>query len=459
MRAAIMTFVLACAALPAHADPARDSDEFPHVSAYFDAQKRAFAAYEKRDADAFLAGAKAMLVANPGHPPARYALAAASALAGDADTALRELDALADLGLAQQPRREPAFAKMLDDPRFKAIELRFAENLKPRGTARVVLDAPGLPGDFIPEAFARDEAGKRTLFASVRQRRIAAVADDGSVSDFVPTARDGLMSALGIHVVGDEVLVASSGMAEMRPADTKLVGHAGVFAFARDGTLREKWLLPAPLPGRNQAIGDLLVLPGGRILATDSGGGAVYVLDRRVGHFFRLHGGLDLGAEADWFGSPQGMAALDATRVAFADYTTGIWVLSDIKVDLHPKANGPAHSTRAGASFMRLLADQPAALYGIDGLYAYKGDLIATQNGTNPQRVLRLRLNAARDRIASVEVLASGLSQWDEITLGEVVGDEFRFVANSHWSKFDAKGDLPAASTLSSPAIMAVDLR
>ncbi|HET7844299.1 MAG TPA: hypothetical protein VFL14_09130, partial [Xanthomonadales bacterium] len=332
---------------------------------------------------------------------------------------------------------------------------------------RVVLDAKGLPGDFVPEAFARDEPGARTLFASVRQRRIAAVADDGRVSDFAPAARDGLMSVLGLHVVGDEVLVASSGMAEMRPADASRVGSAGVFAFARDtGELRGRWLLPAPASGRGHAIGDLLPLAGGRVLATDSGLGIVWLLDRDSGHWYRLFGGPELAPTSDWIGSPQGIADLGDGAFAFADYTTGLWIARELEVvDGQPAPTAsppPARILRergATAKLARLESDVPAALYGIDGLYVYRGDLIATQNGTNPQRVLRLHLDPGRTRIVRVEVIASGHPQWDEITLGEIVGDEFRFVANSHWSKFDAKGELPATDTLTPPTIMAVDLR
>lgn len=458
--------LLICLAMAPFATPAADAAPRPAVSVYFAEQKNALAAYQRRDVTAMLAAAQAMLVANPGHPPARYTLAAAQALAGRGDDALAGLEALADLGLVQQPRREPAFASLLDDPRFAQVEARFAANAQPRGKVRVVLAAQGLPGDFIPEAFARDEQGKRTLFASVRQRRIAAVADDGGVSDFVPQSRHGLMSALGVHVVGDELLVASSGMAEMRPADKALVGSAGVFAFARaDGEPHGKWLLPPPASGPGHAIGDVLPLANGRLLATDSGRGIVWLLDRGSGHWYQLLGGPELAPTSDAIGSPQGIAALGSDRYAFADYTTGLWIVGEITVRdgaPSPDRAQPARILRergASATLERLESDVPAALYGIDGLYTHGSHLIATQNGTNPQRLLRLRLNDERDRIVRVEVLASAHPDWDEITLGQVVGDEFRFVANSHWSKFDEQGELPKAETLSTPLIMAVDLR
>ncbi|HET7843361.1 MAG TPA: hypothetical protein VFL14_04375, partial [Xanthomonadales bacterium] len=136
MRFAILLFF----AMPAFASNGATGDtasKWPHVAVYFAEQRRALAAYEQRDVETMRAAAQAMLVANPGHPPARYVLAAADALAGRGDSAIATLEALAALGLVQQPRKEPAFARLLDDPRFVAVEARFAENAKPRGDVRV----------------------------------------------------------------------------------------------------------------------------------------------------------------------------------------------------------------------------------------------------------------------------------------------------------------------------------
>ena len=49
-----------------------------------------------------------------------------------------------------------------------------------------------------------------------------------------------------------------------------------------------------------------------------------------------------------------------------------------------------------------------------------------------------------------------GLAEFDEPTLGVVRGDDFYFVANSHWNRFDAENRLPDG--LSGPIILKVRL-
>lgn len=448
-------FALLCAlaiSSPLAARPPEQRAPLPSVRAYFAAQREAHAAYEAGDAAAFRKHAEAALRANPGHPPARYLVAAAAALAGDAALALAELEALAALGLVQSPRSERAFAKLLARPEFLALERRFSHNGQPRGRTRLRL-ATLLPGDFVPESFAFDRARGRTQLASVRQRRIVAVDSRSRATGFVASGEHGLMSALGMHVSGDELLVASAGMPQMRPKDAKLDGTSAVFAFAlADGKLRARW------PLANATIGDLLVLDARRVLVSDSGNGTLYLLERDSGRWSKLPGGRGASDGSDVFSSPQGMARLDDGRVVFADYSTGLW-LADLEALARGAPAQGAHGTIDPAhGYRRLLADPPAALYGIDGLYARDDELVAIQNGTRPQRILRLRLDEARSRIVRVDVLAAARPTWDEPTLGEFDGDDFCFVANSHWPKFDANGELPPASELSPPRIECVAL-
>lgn len=53
-------------------------------------------------------------------------------------------------------------------------------------------------------------------------------------------------------------------------------------------------------------------------------------------------------------------------------------------------------------------------------------------------------------------VLARSLPEFDEPTLGVVVGNEFFLVANSHWNRFDAEANLPAE--LTGPIVLKLSL-
>ena len=73
-----------------------------------------------------------------------------------------------------------------------------------------------------------------------------------------------------------------------------------------------------------------------------------------------------------------------------------------------------------------------------------------------PHRVVGLTLSGDGLQVTASRVLARGLEQFDEPTLGVVQGDTFYFVANSHWNRFDREGNLPA--DLTGPVVMKVSL-
>lgn len=458
MRSALLGIALLAALAAARAAPSAieppgqptgDTDVVEYEKAYVAALK----AYRGPRADVFLRAAQRVAALRPQHPPALYLLAGAQARAGAHDAALAQLTHLADLGLAFRADAEPAFAPLKDDPRFAAALARFAANLEPHGHAELVLEAK-LPGDFIPESLAYDAARERWLLGSVRQRRIAAVDADGRVAELVSPASNGLYSALGMAAVGEDLIVASSALREMQGADERSVGRCAVHAFAlADGAPRGRWPLST---GAVCALGDVLPLASSRVLASDSLGGGIYALNRATGRYAAVLAPGQLR-------SPQGMVVLDWQRIAIADYEAGLYAL---RAELGPLTaqpkGGPSSVTRTRrrttVELEPLASAESAALYGIDGLYAHRDTLIAIQNGTRPQRILRLSLDPAKRRIERVEVLASNLPEWDEPTLGVVVGDAFYFVANSHWPRFGEDGKLPPAAELAPPRIMKIAL-
>jgi len=384
------------------------------------------------DVAALLREAEAANALAPDVPTVRYLLAVAQALSAKPDAAFATLSRMADSGLATPVATAAPFASLHDDPRFGELVARFEANAAPRGVIDLAFTAKGLPGDFIPESIVRDAAHDRWLLGSVHQRRIDAVDDHGGAYDFVADASGGLLSALGMQLIGDTLWVASSGFNESGVVEKSEIGRAGLFEIdANSGNVRKSWWLPDD--SATHALGDVLIL-GSDIYTSDSIGGGVYRLGAE-------RESLEAVIEPGLLLSPQGMAALDDERIVIADYPTGLWTIQ-----------------RTSGAIYRLRSNSAAALTGLDGLYEHHGDLIAIQNGTSPKRILRIHLNDVKTAIDRVEVLAQNLLGWGEPSLATIHDGALYYIANSQWDRFEANGQLPPADQLEAPRIMRLRL-
>ena len=66
----------------------------------------------------------------------------------------------------------------------------------------------------------------------------------------------------------------------------------------------------------------------------------------------------------------------------------------------------------------------------------------ATQNGTNPNRILRIRLAPGGLAVSSVETLLANAAGMGDPTLGVVAGKRFFFNANAQWDLFGDDGKI-----------------
>lgn len=389
------------------------------------------AATRGEDVGLLLREADAAHALAPDVPMVIYLRAAAQAANALPDAAFASLSLLADTGLAFNVAASPAFAALQADPRFEPLAQRFAQNGAARGVVDLAFAASGLPTDFVPESILRDDARGRWLLGSVRHARIDAVDDRGGAYDFVAARSGGLLSALGMRLVGDTLWVASAGFAETAGIAAVDIGRSGLFEIdARSGMVRRSWFLPADT--QPHALGDVLLV-GSDLYASDSIGGGIYRLDAG-------REALRPVVEPGLLLSPQGMVEREGALLV-ADYPTGLW-----RVD---PASGALRKLRASA---------PAALTGIDGLYAHGRDLIAIQNGTTPKRILRITLDASGDAVARVDVLAQNLLGWGEPALATIHDGALHYIANSQWDRFDANGQLPPPDQLEAPRIMRLPL-
>lgn len=369
----------------------------------------------------------------PTQPAYLWGRAIVAARAGDTASTLAGLSAYAALGLGRDVRKDPALAALTSAPVFAAIVARLDSNRAPlvRSARRVQLPDSA----FWPEGVDYDARMRTFYVASVRQRTIAAVSENGTTRELWPRAQPGIGAMLGVRVDAKRGVLwaTTSGLKQMSgyvPADSSIAALLRI--DARTGVIQRRWDLPAVKGGH--VLGDLTLGPNGDVFVTDSNEPVLYRLRPNADTLERLTHPL--------FRSLQGMAPTpDGRTLYIADYSHGL-----LRVDL---------ATR----IVSRLADAPrSSSLGCDGIVWDRGAIVAVQNGVAPARIVRFALDAAGARIVRVDVLDQNVALAGEPTIGTIVGDRFVYVANSQWDEYDDDGHRVPNSTLSAPVLLAVPL-
>lgn len=361
----------------------------------------------------------------PDYPRVRLNLARYYVQAGRPDEALQQLRDLAAMGLHLNLAGNETFAPLRDRPGFAELVPAFAANLGTTGRDETAWAITGMDG--IIEGLAVHPATLESFFSDVHHRCIwyRDVSGAGAVMKKFSADTDGLLGVLALKIdAGRNTLWASaSALPEMKGYTDADKGRAFLAAYNLTSR-RLAGTYPVPPDGRDHVLGDF-------VADTD---GTIYVSDSTAPVIWRLAPGaaaLEKWLESVEFVSLQGLAlSADGRRLYVADYANGLW-----QVDL---------ATRTP----RLLA-APAqtTLFGIDGLYAVPGGLIAVQNGLNPQRIIRIDL-AADGSPSAVRVLGGGHPAMSDLALGQVVAGHFDFIGNAGWSEFEKTKGPPPARTV-----------
>ena len=398
------------------------------ADAYADARAELLAAYEAEDFAGMQVAANDALRARPGYPAARFNLALAKTLGGDRAGALEILRALLASGVDFGVAGIEELAPLQQLPGWPAYAAAVTELQQAVGSASIAYSYD--VGDFIPEGilWLRDDL----LLGSIRHGSIVRIG--ATVSELSSAQANGHWSVFGMREGPDgAVWFASAAVPEYAAIDDAERGATGLFRLElASGRVTPAALLPRA--DADRVFGDLVFADADTIYLTESLQGELYRYQLSSG---RLQQVIAAGA----LRSMQGLV-VDASGdyLYVADYVGGLF-----RVRLADFSNA------------RVTADAATNLFGIDGLYRYGNELIAIQNGTRPHRVAAFTLTADGLSVSSSRVLARSLPEFDEPTLGTVVGDEFLFVANSHWNRFDRDARLP--DDLRGPVILRVSLR
>lgn len=191
------------------------------------------------------------------------------------------------------------------------------------------------------------------------------------------------------------------------------------------------WRIEGPA---QTALGDMTLTAVGDAILSDGDRGGVYRVRRETQQIDRL--------DAGDFISPQTPAMLPGgERALVPDYVRGIAILN-------LKTKQVSWISMGGRY----------ALSGIDGIYLSGHTIIATQNGTSPERVVRFALDRTFSQVESETVIERSTPTLGDPTHGVLVNGRFYYIANSGWDALDEHGKLKAGASMSEPLIMSATL-
>lgn len=379
---------------------------------WLDWKKAAAAAYGQKDYAGFRDCLRKMAAVTPAHPQVVYKLAAAEALAGSPEQALAGLRHYAALGLVRSVEADPDFASLRGRPELAEILRRIEENKKPVSHSEVAFT---LPAGLLTEDIAYDSVSRCFYVSSIHKREILRINPGGAVSDFIGEGRDGVWGIMALAVDSDRRVLWASTSALPQSAGYRSVdeGRSAVLRYdLASGKLQKRY---DPAPGERHSFGDMSVDAAGNVVVSDSFG-PVYTIrrDRDV---------LEALVPAGVFTSAQTPATAPDGRVFVSDYGRGIGIVDP-----------------ATHAVSWLAAPEDLALTGIDGLYRAGQTMIAVQNGTDPQRVIRLHLDPALRRVIRWEIIERNTPPLDEPTHGVFVGKDFYYIGHSGWDEWTDEG-------------------
>ncbi len=273
--------------------------------------------------------------------------------------------------------------------------------------------------NLIAEDIGYDPATKHFFLSSVHEKKVLECDAAGKCEDVIHALPDMPLDALlALHVDAARgvLWVTSAGLNAETDFKAEYDGRSAILKF----DLRTHKLIRRFEPGSagKHALGDMTVAANGDVYVSDGTSGDVYVI---------RNGGTSLQslAPAGNFVSPQTPALNEDESLLYVpDYSNGIGIIN----------------LKSGAIDWVRWA-HPAALEGIDGMYWTKEGLIAVQNGTSPERIVRFHL-VTENIVDEFKVLEANWNGLGDPTHGVMVGNDFYYIVNSGWDRVGDDGVL-----------------
>jgi hypothetical protein len=282
------------------------------------------------------------------------------------------------------PSRDSIFADLRGSSEFQTLVSAVRESTPAIVHSEVAFTIP--EGDLAPESVAYDPGRGYFYFGSLRKGKVVRCAKSGACSDFAV----GLGTVLGLKAHRGGLWLLNNSDRESALVHYDLASRRVI----------RKYSVAA-----GHLFNDLAITQAGDVYLTDTRAGAVWYLRQASEELLRLPGS---------FQSANGIALSADGRFLYASaFPDGISI-----VDLATRTAAPLqHAANL-------------CLANVDGLYFYRGTLLAIQNGWMVPRVVRLFLSLDGKRVERFQVLERRHPLFDGVTTGVLVGNEFFYMAN-----------------------------
>jgi hypothetical protein len=295
-----------------------------------------------------------------------------------------------------------------DTEAYEYINQLLVDAAKTAGAGTAAFTLPGTPADF--QAIAWDGSRDRLLVGTLGEGTVTAVSADGETEVLLKADdENGLwsISGLAVDVKNKRLWVSSAAtplFAAFSPADTN---HGALFELDLE-TLEIVGRYNVPVDGLKHELGSLAV--------TDDG--HVYVINRAAPVIYRK--------------TPEG----DRLEAFFT--SLNLLELRDIAV-IPDNSRVFVSDTYKGILAIDPIAEQAALLSGsetmnlggIRSIDYRNGMLFVVQGGFEPQRVIRLELDASGAVVQSIAPMAIALEDFNRPGIGTIQGESLYYVANS----------------------------
>jgi len=369
--------------------------------------------HESGDSTGYLSTAQSMYSFLNGSPRGTLQFMSAQSFAGKADEALQSFAQFVAMGQAnEEVLKAKSFDPLRGLPRYQDIYASMAANAASKSTASEVfrLESTAL----VPEDIDYDPESKHFYISTVLGKQILQLDMAGHAKVFASAPDHWPLMALKVDSRRRLLWATEVALDGFTAAAKQDWGRSAILQYdLRSGKLLHRIEGPP-----KAALGDMALAVNGDPIVSDGEHGGVYRISGSAWQIQRI--------DAGDFVSPQTPAALpDGTHLLVPDYVRGLGLL-----DLNTKH----------VDWIPMAATH--ALSGIDGLYAVGNLLIATQNGTSPERVMQFTLDGANKGIVAESIIERATSSLGDPTHGVVVGNYFYYIANSGWDVLDDHGNI-----------------